>query len=278
MTVFEAIILGIVEGLTEFLPVSSTGHMIIASSLMGIAEDDFTKTFTVSIQLGAILSVVFLYWKRFFQSVGFYYKLLVAFIPSAIFGVLFGDHIDAMLGNVMVVAVALLLGGVILVFLDNPLVRSKAGLLYETDLATDNASQDVSYKTAFGVGLFQVIAMIPGVSRSAATIVGGMFNGLTRKAEAEFSFFLAVPTMFAATAYKLLQFYQSGKLMQQGSEQLHLLIIGNLVAFVVAILAIRSFIGIVTKYGLKAYGYYRIIVGLAIIVLMLSGVDLQIVD
>lgn len=278
MTVFEAIILGIVEGLTEFLPVSSTGHMIIASSLMGIAEDDFTKTFTVSIQLGAILSVVFLYWKRFFQSVGFYYKLLVAFIPSVIFGVLFGDYIDAMLGNVMVVAVALLLGGVILVFLDNPLVRSKAGLLYETDLATDNASQDVSYKTALGVGLFQVIAMIPGVSRSAATIVGGMFNGLTRKAAAEFSFFLAVPTMFAATAYKLLQFYQSGKLMQQGSEQLHLLIIGNLVAFVVAILAIRSFIGIVTKYGLKAYGYYRIIVGLAIIVLMLSGVDLQIVD
>ena len=274
MTVFEAIILGIVEGLTEFLPVSSTGHMIIASSLMGIAEDDFTKTFTVSIQLGAILSVVFLYWKRFFQSVGFYYKLLVAFIPSAIFGVLFGDHIDAMLGNVMVVAVALLLGGVILVFLDkiiqepDPLVKSE----------TEEKPKEVSYKTALGVGLFQVIAMIPGVSRSAATIVGGMFNGLTRKAAAEFSFFLAVPTMFAATAYKLLQFYQSGKLMEQGSEQLHLLIIGNLVAFVVAILAIRSFIGIVTKYGLKAYGYYRIIVGLAIIVLMLSGVDLQIVD
>lgn len=274
MTVVEAIILGIVEGLTEFLPVSSTGHMIIASSLMGIAEDGFTKTFTVSIQLGAILSVVFLYWKRFFQSVGFYYKLLVAFIPSAIFGVLFGDHIDAMLGNVMVVAVALLIGGVFLVFLDkiiqepDPLVKSE----------TDERPKDVSYKTALGIGLFQVIAMIPGVSRSAATIVGGMFNGLTRKAAAEFSFFLAVPTMFAATAYKLLQFYQSGELMQHGTEHLHLLIIGNLVAFVVAILAIRSFIGMVTKYGLKVYGYYRIIVGLAIIVLMLSGVDLQIVD
>ncbi|MFN9595481.1 MAG: undecaprenyl-diphosphate phosphatase, partial [Bacteroidota bacterium] len=188
MTVVEAIILGIVEGLTEFLPVSSTGHMIIASSLMGIAEDGFTKTFTVSIQLGAILSVVFLYWKRFFQSVGFYYKLLVAFIPSAIFGVLFGDHIDAMLGNVMVVAVALLIGGVFLVFLDkiiqepDPLVKSE----------TDERPKDVSYKTALGIGLFQVIAMIPGVSRSAATIVGGMFNGLTRKAAAEFSFFLAV--------------------------------------------------------------------------------------
>ena len=274
MTVVEAIILGIVEGLTEFLPVSSTGHMIIASSLMGIAEDGFTKTFTVSIQLGAILSVVFLYWKRFFQSVGFYYKLLVAFIPSAIFGVLFGDHIDAMLGNVMVVAVALLIGGVFLVFLDkiiqepDPLVKSE----------TDERPKDVSYKTALGIGLFQVIAMIPGVSRSAATIVGGMFNGLTRKAAAEFSFFLAVPTMFAATAYKLLQFYQSGELMQHGTEHLHLLIIGNLVAFVVAILAIRSFIGMVTKYGLKVYGYYRIIVGLAISVVMLSGVDLQIVD
>lgn len=274
MTVFEAIILGIVEGLTEFLPVSSTGHMIIASSLMGIAEDDFTKTFTVSIQLGAILSVVFLYWKRFFQTVGFYYKLLVAFIPSAIFGVLFGDYIDAMLGNVMVVAVALLLGGIFLVFLDKFIQEPNA---LEAP-ATDKTSKDVSYKTALGIGLFQVIAMIPGVSRSAATIVGGMFNGLTRKAAAEFSFFLAVPTMFAATAYKLLQFYQSGKLMQQGSDQLHLLIIGNLVAFVVAILAIRSFIGMVTKYGLKAYGYYRIIVGLAIIVLMLSGVDLQIID
>lgn len=274
MTVFEAIILGIVEGLTEFLPVSSTGHMIIASSLMGIAEDDFTKTFTVSIQLGAILSVVFLYWKRFFQTVGFYYKLLVAFIPSAIFGVLFGDYIDAMLGNVMVVAVALLLGGIFLVFLDKFIQEPNA---LEAP-ASDKTSKDVSYKTALGIGLFQVIAMIPGVSRSAATIVGGMFNGLTRKAAAEFSFFLAVPTMFAATAYKLLQFYQSGKLMQQGSDQLHLLIIGNLVAFVVAILAIRSFIGMVTKYGLKAYGYYRIIVGLAIIVLMLSGVDLQIID
>ncbi|MFZ9942705.1 MAG: undecaprenyl-diphosphate phosphatase [Bacteroidia bacterium] len=267
MTVVEAIILGIVEGLTEFLPVSSTGHMIIASSLMGIAEDDFTKTFTVSIQLGAILSVLFLYWKRFFQSVGFYYKLLVAFVPSAVIGVLLGDQIDALLGDVMVVAIALLLGGVFLVFMDRVIKTPD-----------EQPEREIGYKTALGIGLFQVIAMIPGVSRSAATIVGGMFQGLTRKTAAEFSFFLAVPTMFAATAYKMLKYYQSGALMQQGTEHLHLLIIGNLVAFVVAILAIRSFIGVVTKYGLKVYGYYRIVVGLAIIILMLAGVDLKIVD
>lgn len=267
MTLVEAIILGIVEGVTEFLPVSSTGHMIIASSLMGIAEDDFTKTFTVAIQLGAILSVLFLYWKRFFQTAGFYYKLFVAFIPSAVFGFVFGDQIDSMLGNVMVVAVALVLGGFFLIFMDRFLKEE-----------TDKEDQEVDYKSALRIGLFQVIAMIPGVSRSAATIVGGMFQGLSRKSAAEFSFFLAVPTMFAATAYKMMKFYSSGSLMEHGAEHLHLLLIGNLVAFIVAILAIRSFIGIVTKYGLKVYGYYRIVVGLAIIVLVLSGVDLQIVD
>ncbi|MEY3344081.1 MAG: hypothetical protein RL090_1765 [Bacteroidota bacterium] len=267
MTVLEAIILGIVEGVTEFLPVSSTGHMIIASSLMGIAEDDFTKTFTVAIQLGAILSVLFLYWKRFFQTVGFYYKLFIAFIPSAIAGLVFGDQIDALLGNVMVVAVALVVGGVFLIFMDR--------FLKEDVSVTEN---EISYKNAFSIGLFQVIAMIPGVSRSAATIVGGMFQGLSRKSAAEFSFFLAVPTMFAATTYKMAKFYASGELMEHGTEHIHLLLIGNLVAFIVAVLAIRSFIGIVTKYGLKVYGYYRIVVGLAIIILMLSGVDLKIVD
>ncbi|MFM7079490.1 MAG: undecaprenyl-diphosphate phosphatase [Bacteroidota bacterium] len=267
MTVLEAIILGIVEGVTEFLPVSSTGHMIIASSLMGIAEDDFTKTFTVAIQLGAILSVLFLYWKRFFQTVGFYYKLFVAFIPSAIAGLVFGDQIDALLGNVMVVAVALVVGGVFLIFMDRFLKED-----------TSVTEQQISYKNALSIGLFQVIAMIPGVSRSAATIVGGMFQGLSRKSAAEFSFFLAVPTMFAATAYKMAKFYATGELMAHGTEHLHLLLIGNLVAFIVAVLAIRSFIGIVTRYGLKIYGYYRIVVGLAIIILMLSGVDLKIVD
>ncbi|MBL0340251.1 MAG: undecaprenyl-diphosphate phosphatase [Bacteroidetes bacterium] len=265
MTLFEAIILGIVEGITEFLPISSTGHMIIASSLMGIAEDSFTKTFTVSIQFGAILSVIFLYWKRFFQSMDFYYKLFVAFIPAAVFGKLLNDFIDSLLGNVAVVAYMLLAGGVFLIFMDH-LIKQK----------TEETDDPISYKTAFKIGLFQVIAMIPGVSRSAATIIGGLTLGLTRKTAAEFSFFLAVPTMFAATVYKLYEFYQSGVQIEQ--HQITLLVVGNIVAFVVAVLAIKSFIGVVTKYGLKVYGYYRIVIGVLIIVLMVLGVDLKIVD
>jgi len=265
MTLIEAIILGIVEGITEFLPISSTGHMIIASSLMGIAEDSFTKTFTVSIQFGAILSVIFLYWKRFFQSMDFYYKLFVAFIPAAVFGKLLNDFIDSLLGNVAVVAYMLLAGGVFLIFMDQ-FIKEK----------TDDANDKISYKTAFKIGMFQVIAMVPGVSRSAATIIGGLIQGLSRKTAAEFSFFLAVPTMFAATVYKTYQFYQSGVTVQ--SEQITLLVVGNVVAFIVAILAIRSFIGIITKYGLKIYGYYRVVLGLTLIILMLMGVDLKIVD
>lgn len=265
MTLIEAIILGIVEGITEFLPISSTGHMIIASSLMGIAEDPFTKTFTVAIQFGAILSVLFLYWKRFFQSVNFYYKLFVAFIPAAVFGKLLNDYIDALLGDVMVVAVMLLLGGIFLIFMDR-FIKEK----------TEDTDDEISYGTAFKIGMFQVIAMVPGVSRSAATIIGGLIQGLSRKTAAEFSFFLAVPTMFAATVYKVYSFYETG--LKVESDQITLLVVGNIVAFIVAILAIRSFIGIVTKYGLKVYGYYRIAIGLVIIILMLSGVDLKIVD
>lgn len=265
MTLIEAIILGIVEGITEFLPISSTGHMIIASSLMGIAEDSFTKTFTVSIQFGAILSVIFLYWKRFFQSLDFYYKLFVAFIPAAVFGKLLNDFIDSLLGNVAVVAYMLLAGGVFLIFMDQ-FIKEK----------TENTNDKISYKTAFKIGMFQVIAMVPGVSRSAATIIGGLIQGLSRKSAAEFSFFLAVPTMFAATVYKTYEFYKSGVVIQ--SEQINLLIVGNIVAFVVAILAIRSFIGILTKYGLKVYGYYRVALGLTLIILMILGVDLKIVD
>jgi undecaprenyl-diphosphatase len=265
MTLFQAIILAIVEGITEFLPISSTGHMIIASSLMGIAEDSFTKTFTVSIQFGAILSVIFLYWKRFFQSLDFYYKLFVAFIPAAFFGKLFDDYIDALLGNVAVVAYMLLAGGVFLIFMDH-FIKER----------TDDKEDQISYKTAFKIGMFQVIAMIPGVSRSAATIIGGLTQGLSRKSAAEFSFFLAVPTMFAATVYKIYSFYQEGLSIQ--SDQITLLVVGNVVAFIVAILAIRSFIGVITKYGLRAYGYYRVVVGVTIIVLLMLGVDLKIVD
>ena len=265
MTFFEAIILGIIEGITEFLPISSTGHMIIASSFMGIAEDSFTKTFTVSIQFGAIVSVVILYWKRFFQSLDFYYKLFVAFLPAVVFGKLLNDFIDSLLGNVAVVAYMLLAGGIFLVFIDK-LIKQKEEL-------TDDP---ISYPMALKIGLFQVIAMVPGVSRSAATIIGGMVQGLSRKTAAEFSFFLAVPTMFAAMVYKLYEFYKSGVTVEQ--DQIQLLLVGNLIAFVVAILAIRSFINVITKYGLKVYGYYRIILGIILIMLMIMGVDLKIVD
>lgn len=268
MTLIEAIILGIIEGITEFLPISSTGHMIIASSFMGIAEDPFTKTFTVAIQFGAILSVIILYWKRFFQSMDFYYKLFVAFIPAAIFGKLLNDFIDSLLGNVAVVAFMLLAGGIFLIFMDY-FIKEKAE-------PTEPNEDKISYGTAFKIGMFQVLAMVPGVSRSAATIIGGMTQGLTRKTAAEFSFFLAVPTMFAATVYKIYQFYETGIEVQ--SSQITLLLVGNVVAFFVAILAIKSFIGVITKYGLKAYGYYRVILGVILIVLIIAGVDLKIVD
>ncbi|QHT70188.1 undecaprenyl-diphosphate phosphatase [Rhodocytophaga rosea] len=259
MNFIEAIILAIVEGLTEFLPVSSTGHMIIASAIMGINELEFTKIFTVNIQFGAILSVVVLYWRRFFQSIDFYIKLFVAFIPAAIFGLLLGDFIDSLLENVVVVAISLLAGGILLLFIDKMFNRS-----------TDDI-EAVDYKKGFVIGLFQCIAMIPGVSRSAATIIGGMSQNLSRKAAAEFSFFLAVPTMFAASAYKLLKDYKF-----IGAENLQTLFIGNLVAFVVAMLAIKFFINFLTKYGFKIFGYYRIILGLVLLILLWMGVDLKV--
>jgi undecaprenyl-diphosphatase len=264
MTTWQAIILGIIEGLTEFLPVSSTGHMIIGSSLMGIQSDDFVKLFTVAIQLGTILSVVVLYFKKFFQSIQFYMKLLAAFIPAAIFGLLFSDTIDALLENPQVVAISLVLGGIVLLFIDR---------IWQSNKYKD--TDQVPYKNAFVIGLFQCIAMIPGVSRSAATIIGGMQQKLTRKAAAEFSFFLAVPTMFAATAKKLLDFYKDGHSIS--NTEWSLLAIGNVVGFIVAIIAIKSFISFVTKYGFKAFGIYRIIVGSIILILLWSGHSLQII-
>ncbi len=266
MNTFQTVVLAIVEGITEYLPISSTGHMIIASSLMGIAADPFTKTFTVAIQFGAILSVVVLYYKRFLQSFDFYKKLLAAFIPAVILGKLLDDFIDTLLGNVLVVGFTLLAGGVLLLFIDQLLKPKK-------DDADDTAA--LSYLSAFKIGLFQCIAMIPGVSRSAATIIGGMTQKLTRKAAAEFSFFLAVPTMFAATVYKVFKFYKEG--IGINHDQINMLIIGNVIAFMVAMVAIRSFITYLTKYGFKMFGYYRIIVGLAIIVLVVMGVDLKLV-
>ncbi len=263
MGFFEVLVLAIIEGLTEFLPVSSTGHMIIGSSFMGIASDDFTKLFTIVIQLGAILSVVVLYFKRFFKSMNFYYKLFVAFIPAAVFGLLLNDIIDELLESPLVVAISLLVGGIILLFVDK---------LFNKDEITDE--EDISYLTALKIGVFQCLAMIPGVSRSGASIVGGMSQKLSRKTAAEFSFFLAVPTMFAATGKKLFDFFKDGHTIT--TEQIQLLAVGNIIAFFVALLAIKSFIGYLNKHGFKMFGYYRIIIGLVIIILLASGVDLKI--
>ncbi|MGV8878589.1 MAG: undecaprenyl-diphosphate phosphatase [Sphingobacteriaceae bacterium] len=264
MNLIEAIILAIIEGLTEFLPVSSTGHMIIASSVMGIASDPFVKFFTVAIQLGAIMAVLVLYFKRFFQSIDFYLKLFVAFLPAVFFGLLFSNKIDALLENALVVAIALVLGGVILLFVDNWFKHP------ETD-----DSNELTYGQALKIGLFQCLAMIPGTSRSAATIIGGMTQKLSRKAAAEFSFFLAVPTMFGATVKKLYDFYKDG--YQFSGDDVQLLIVGNVVAFIVAMLAIRTFITYLQKSGFKLFGWYRIVVGLLIIILFLMGKDLKVI-
>ncbi len=259
MTTLQAIIIAIVEGITEFLPVSSTGHMIITQELLGMEINDFVKAFTVNIQFGAILSVIVLYWKRFFQTVDFYFKLFVAFIPAAVIGFLLSDFIDSLLENVVVVAVMLVLGGIVLLFVDK----------WFKNPAKD---QSISYPTALKIGFFQCIAMIPGVSRSAASIIGGMSQKLDRKTAAEFSFFLAVPTMFAASGYKLLQNYKTIT-----ADNIDTLLIGNVVAFIVAMIAIKSFITFLTRYGFKVFGYYRIVVGLVILAMLAFGHDLSVV-
>lgn len=264
MSLFEALVLAIVEGLTEFLPVSSTGHMIIATSLLGMESTPFVKLFTVAIQLGTILSVVVLYFKRFFRSLDFYYKLFVAFLPAAVLGLVFSDLIDAMLESPMTVAVSLVIGGIILLFVDKWFNKPKI-----------DDSDEISYAKAFRIGLYQCLAMIPGTSRSGASIVGGMAEKLSRKSAAEFSFFLAVPTMFGATGKKMIDYFMDGG--QLTSSEVNILIIGNVVGFIVAIIAIRSFIGFLTKHGFKLFGWYRIIVGLVIIVLLLSGQSLSVV-
>lgn len=276
MTWIESIIIAIVEGLTEFLPVSSTGHMIITQGLLGMESTPFLKAFTVIIQFGAILSVICLYWRKFFypetmQSKGytwwqaiwrFYLRLIVGVIPAVILGFTFNDFIESNLDNVMLVAVMLIVGGVFMLFCDR--------------LFSDSSeTTPMTLKRAFIIGCFQCISMIPGVSRSMATIVGGMAQKLTRKAAAEFSFFLAVPTMFGATClelYKLMS-HDGGNILTQG-DNLSLLLTGCVVAFVVAILAIKFFINYVAKYGFVAFGWYRIIVGAAILIMAAMGYEL----
>lgn len=263
MDFIHAVILGIVEGITEFLPISSTGHMIIASSLMGIEDSQFTKAFEVIIQFGAILSVLVLYWKRFLPNWSFYKKLFVAFLPIAVIGFFAKDLVEHMLGSVQVVAWSLIVGGIILVWSDR----------WFSHLTTEGQGRtfkDMNYLDSARLGLFQAIAMIPGVSRSGATIMGGLTLGMNKKEAAEFSFFLAVPTMAAACGYKLLKIYKT-----IDADQINLLLVGGFVAFVVAMLAIKFFIGIVARYGFRGFGYYRIILGIVILVMIYSGIELK---
>ncbi|MBL7827245.1 MAG: undecaprenyl-diphosphate phosphatase [Saprospiraceae bacterium] len=262
MNYLHAIILAIIEGITEFLPVSSTGHMIIGSSAMGIASDPFVKVFTVAIQFGAILSVLVLYWRRFLQNFTFYLRLLVAFLPAAVFGLLFKKQIDGLLENIVVVAIALIAGGVVFLLLDDFFARRR---LQETSI------DHISLPKSFNIGLFQVISMVPGVSRSAATIIGGLTQGLSPATAAEFSFFLAVPTMFAATCKSLWDYVKDEGGTFTGQE-IGLLAVGNLVAFVVAMLAIKSFIRYLSQHGFKVFGYYRIAVGILLLILWKLGV------
>ncbi|NTS39589.1 undecaprenyl-diphosphate phosphatase [Flavisolibacter sp. BT320] len=285
MNLFEAIIIAIVEGLTEFLPVSSTGHMIIASSAFGIGHEDFTKIFEVSIQLGAILAVVVLYWKKFFHFTRyqFYLKLLVSVIPALFFGFLFNDFIDQMLGSPVIVAVSLVLGGIVLLFVDNWFPQAAKN--EEQDILAHHltkqevveAEEKLSFKKAFIIGFWQVLAMIPGVSRSAASIIGGMQQKLSRNFAAEFSFFLAVPTMFAATIYSLVmkdwgEEKQKGyEVIMASQENITAFVVGNVVAFVVALLAIKFFIGYLQKHGFRLFGWYRIIAGIILLALAYTG-------
>ncbi|MDR1055849.1 MAG: undecaprenyl-diphosphate phosphatase [Prevotellaceae bacterium] len=262
MDLFDAIILAIVEGITEFLPISSTGHMIIVGKLIGVAgSSEFVKAYEVIIQFGAILSVLVLYWKRFLQSLNFYVKLFIAVVPALLLGFLFKDYINDLLENVTVVAVMLVLGGVLMLFVD-------------TWFNKPDPDQTVTYKKGFFIGLAQCVALIPGVSRSMASIVSGMAQKFNRKTAAEFSFFLAVPTMAAASGYKLLELLMNPENAVLLKDNLLTLIIGNIVAFIVAMLAIKGFISFLTKYGFQAFGYYRIVIGGIILVFIACGADL----
>jgi len=251
MDTLQAVILAIIEGITEFLPVSSTGHMILASTYFGIEHDEFTKLFTIVIQLGAILSVLVLYFKRFFQTLDFYLKIIVGFIPAVVLGLLFAKKIDSLLENPVTVAVSLLVGGILLLKVD--------------DWFGNSTNTEITYSKAFKIGLFQCLAMVPGVSRSGASIVGGMSQKLSRSTAAEFSFFLAVPTMLGATVKKCYDYYKDGFVLTH--DEINFLIIGNVVAFIVALIAIKSFIGFLSKHGFKVFGYYRIIVGVALLII-----------
>ncbi len=265
MDLLKAILIAIIEGLTEYLPVSSTAHMIFTSALFGIQEDEFVKMFQVSIQFGAILAVVFLYWKKFFnfKNINFYLKLAVAVLPALVFGKLLDDKIEDVLGDPIPIAIVLIIGGVFLLFIDK---------IFTKHIIDDE--KEISFKSALLIGFWQCLAMMPGTSRSAASIIGGMQQKLTRRAAAEFSFFLAVPTMLAVTTYSLflkdwgtdpVTTVKGYEMLAQGDNLLYFLV-GTVIAFVVAVVAIKFFIGVLTKYGFKPWGWYRIIVGIILLI------------
>ena len=269
MTYWQAFVLAVVEGLTEFLPISSTGHMIIASALLGIQPNAFTKLFTVLVQLGAILSVFVVYWRRFFQSWDFYFKLLVAFAPVVVVGLTLKKTIDALLESVPVVATLLLLGGVVLLFVDRWFPQEDAA-------QGGHPVTTPGFRQAFVIGVFQCLAVVPGVSRSAATIIGGLTQKLTRRAAAEFAFFLAMPTMAAASVKDAWDFYKEGHRLS--ADDGLILLFGNAVAFAVALAAIRFFVAFVSKRGFRAFGIYRIMAGGLLLLLLAFGAKLQLID
>lgn len=266
MNTLEAIIIAIIEGLTEYLPISSTAHMGFAATLMGLPESEFLKMFQVSIQFGAILSIVALYWKKFFDfsNFNFYIKLAIAVIPALVLGYLLDDKIEAVLGNQIAISSVLILGGIILIFVDKWFKNPKI-----------DDEKEITIKTAITIGFFQCLAMMPGTSRSAASIIGGMTQGLSRKAAAEFSFFLAVPTMLAVTVYSVfVKTWGKGtvnemkgyEMILQDNQHIMLFLIGNVVAFIVAMIAVKFFISILTKFGFKVWGWYRIIIGIILLI------------
>lgn len=248
MSLIQAILIAIIEGLTEFLPVSSTGHMILATAAMNIHENTFVQTFEIAIQLGAILAIVILYSDRFLKGLTIYYKLFTAFVPTAIVGFLAYDFIKSNLFNPLVVAISLVIGGIVLILIDKRVIRKESKI---------KTLDHISYKSAFLIGLIQCFSMVPGTSRAAATIIGGVFNGLDKQQATEFSFLLAVPTMFAATSYDLTQAD-----IEFNSTQLIQLLIGLIVAFFSALIAVKLFLKIIRNYGFKHFGYYRILLGL----------------
>ncbi len=262
MTYLQALILAIIEGITEFLPVSSTGHMILADALMGVEDKEFAKTFEIVIQLGAIIAVGLLYIKRFFVSTEIYLKLIAAFIPTGVIGILAYKVIKSYLFNPFVVSISLIIGGIILILLDKWTANKKSEF--------ENA-ESISYVGAVKIGLFQCISMIPGVSRAAATIFGGVYAGFDRKLATEFSFLLAIPTMMAATGKDL---WESKDLINP--ESIKLMAFGGAVAFIFALIAVKGFILFVQKFGFKHFGYYRIVLGILFLCLSLYlGIELN---